>query len=269
MAKKLITRRSFIIGGSAVVTYLLWGQFSIAVRKYTIEILNLPQEYEGFTILHLSDLHSKWFGDGQKYLLQTINKEHFDLIAITGDLVNKTNPKMEPGLELIKGLKDKPVFFVPGNHEWWSGYKMRKPLLSLGVHILENDSFKLKKGRRHLWITGVDDPYSGRDDLEKSLNNIDDNEPIILLAHAPEIFPKGVKSKIDLILVGHTHGGQIRLPFIGAIIVPGQSLFPKYDYGLYREEKTNMIITGGLGESSLPIRFNIRPEIVLVTLTSK
>ena len=209
MTKKLITRRSFIIGGSAVVTYLLWGEFSIAVRKYTIRISNLPQEYEGFTILHLSDLHSKWFGDEQKYLLKTINQEQFDLVAITGDLVNKTDPKLEPGLELIKGLKDKPVFFVPGNHEWWSGYKMREPLLSLGVHILENHSFKLKKGHKHLWLTGVDDPYSGRDDLEKSLTNIDDDGPIILLAHAPEIFPKGVKSKIDLILVGHTHGGQI------------------------------------------------------------
>lgn len=268
MAIKLITRRNFIIGGGALLSYLFWGTASIAIRRYTIKVNNLPQEFEGFTILHLSDLHSKWFTQGQKYLLNTINKEHYDLVAITGDLVNKANPEIEPAIELIKGLKDKPVFFVPGNHEWWSGYTIKEPLLSLGVNILENDSFKLQKEGNHLWIAGVDDPYSGRDDLEKSLEKVGDEKPIILLAHAPEIFAKGVYSKIDLILVGHTHGGQIRLPFWGAIIVPGQKLFPQYDYGLYHENETRMIITGGLGESGIPIRFNIRPEIVLVTLTS-
>jgi predicted MPP superfamily phosphohydrolase len=269
MAKKHITRRNFIIGGSAFLAYLLWGTSSIAVRKYTIKISGLPREFEGLTILHLSDLHSKWFGEKQNRLLKTINKEHFDLVVITGDLVNKKDPEPEPALELIKGLRNKSIFFVPGNHEWWSGYTIREPLLSLGVNILENKSFKLTKGHSHLWITGVDDPYTGRDELDKALRNANDGQPIILLAHAPEIFPQGVNSQVELILVGHTHGGQIRLPFIGAVIVPGQKLFPQYDYGLYSEGKSKMIITGGLGESGLPIRFNIRPEIVFVTLTSK
>lgn len=269
MANKYLTRRNFIIGGSAFLLYLFWGTSSIAARKYTVRISGLPREFEGFTILHLSDLHSKWFGNNQKRLLAAINREHFDIVALTGDLVNKRNPRLEPALELIKGLKDKPVFFVPGNHEWWSGYTLREPLISLGVNILENKSVKISKGESHLWLAGVDDPYSGRDDLEKALEKVNDGGPVILLAHAPEIFQKGVNSEVDLILVGHTHGGQIRLPFIGAVIVPGQKLFPQYDYGHYSQGRCKMIINGGLGESGLPIRFNIRPEIVFVTLTSQ
>jgi len=265
---KLISRRTFLIGSIGLAAYLLFEEFTIAVTKYTVIISNLPSKFEGFNILHISDLHSKWFGHKQDYLLETINKHKFDIVTITGDLVNKRNPKMEPGLSLIEGLKEKPIFFVPGNHEWWSGYTIKEPLESLGVHILENKSFKFSKGNSHIWISGVDDPYLGKDDLDKCLLPIDDNEPNVLLAHAPNIFNKAIISKIPLVLVGHTHGGQVRLPLIGAIVAPGQGLFPKYDYGLYKSENTNMIINGGLGESVLPIRFNVRPEIGFVTLTS-
>lgn len=268
MAGKLISRRTFLIGSFGLAAYLLFEEFTIEVRKYTILIPNLPREFEGFNILHISDLHSKWLGHKQDYLLETINKYKFDIVAITGDLVDKRDPKMEPGLTLVEGLKKKPIFFVPGNHEWWSGYNVKEPLESLNVYILENTSFKFSKGDSHIWISGVDDPYLDRDDLDKCLLAIDDTEPTVLLAHAPNIFNKAIISKIPLVLVGHTHGGQVRLPLIGAIVAPGQGLFPKYDYGLYKSGNTNMVINGGLGESVLPIRFNMRPEIVLVTLTS-
>ena len=265
---KLFSRRTFLMGSVGLAAYLLFEEFTIAVKKYNVIIPNLPREFEGFKILHISDLHSKWFGDKQDYLLETINEHKFDIVAITGDIVNKRDPKVEPGLSLIEGLRDKPIFFVPGNHEWWSGYTIKEPLESLGVQILENKSFKFSKGNSHIWISGVDDPYLGKDDLYQCLSQIDDNQPNILLAHAPNIFDKASMSKIPLVLVGHTHGGQIRLPFIGAIVAPGQGLFPKYDYGLFNSENTNMIINGGLGESLLPIRFNIQSEIVFVSLTS-
>ncbi len=265
---KLFSRRTFLMGSVGLAAYLLFEEFTLAVKKYNVIIPNLPREFEGFNILHISDLHSKWFGDKQEYLLETINEHKFDIVAITGDLVNKRDPKVEPGLSLIEGLRDKPIFFVPGNHEWWSGYTIKEPLEALGVNILENKSFKFSKENSHIWISGVDDPYLGKDDLYQSLSQVDDNEPNILLAHAPNIFDKASMLKIPLVLVGHTHGGQIRLPFIGAIVAPGQGLFPKYDYGLFNSENTNMIINGGLGESVLPIRFNIRSEIVFVSLTS-
>lgn len=269
-----ISRRNFITGGALAVggmavaaAYSFIEPQWIKVRKYTVPVQNLPAAFEGFTILHLSDLHDKQFGKEQVELLGLIRQQKYDIIAITGDLVDKRNPRLEPGLELIRGLKDKPVYFVPGNHEWWSGYEMRDMLVRLGVRVLENRAEKLSFGQDHIWLLGVDDPYLGKDDLQAALKETGGEAgPKVLLAHAPEIFQTAVKEKVDIVLVGHTHGGQIRIPVVGAVVVPGQGLLPKFDYGLYTGGVTRMLITGGLGESVLPIRFNMPPEIVLVTL---
>jgi len=268
LGAKLLSRRSFILGGIATLSYLYFDLHSIAVKRYTIVISKLPIEFQGFTILHLTDLHSKEYGESQRYLIELINRQNFDAVAITGDLVDKSNPSMEPAISLVKGLQSKPVFFVPGNHEWWTNYQIKSPLKDLGVHILENGHFRYNIEKSHIWIMGVDDPFLGRDQLDMALKDVSDSVPKVLLAHAPNIFPKAIKDNIDLVLVGHTHGGQVRLPLVGAVIAPGQGLFPELDYGLFTSGSTNMIINGGLGESVLPIRFYNRPEIVLVTLVS-
>lgn len=268
LGAKLLSRRSFILGGIATLSYLYFDLHSIAVKRYTITITKLPIEFQGFTILHLTDLHSKEYGDGQRNLLELINRLHFNVVAITGDLVDRGSPSTEPAIALVKGLHPKPVFFVPGNHEWWTNYQIKSPLEDNGVRILENGSFKYARGNSHLWIIGVDDPYLGRDKLDKALSGIVDSVPKVLLAHAPNIFSEAVESNLDLVLVGHTHGGQVRLPLVGAVIAPGQGLFPELDYGQLTSGTTNMIINGGLGESVLPIRFYNRPEIVLVTLVT-
>ncbi|WP_006719167.1 metallophosphoesterase [Desulfitobacterium metallireducens] len=263
-----MSRRAFIVGGIATLSYLYFDLHSIAVKRYTIAVSRLPSDFRGFTILHLTDLHNKEYGEGQRHLLELINRLHFDAVAITGDLVDKSSPNIEPAIALVKGLQSKPIFFVPGNHEWWTNFQIKSPLEDHGVRILENGSFKYARGNFHLWIIGVDDPYLGRDKLDKALSGIVDSVPKVLLAHAPNIFSKAVESNLDLILVGHTHGGQVRLPLVGAVIAPGQGLFPKLDYGQFTSGTTNMIINGGLGESVLPIRFYNRPEIVLVTLVT-
>lgn len=266
MPRKFLSRRAFIIGTIGTMSYLYFGYKSVAVKHYTIQITNLPDEFNSFTILHLSDLHSKEYGSNQSSLLKLIRCEKFDMVALTGDFIDKRNPQVEPLNSLITGLVDKPIFFVPGNHEWSTQYYMRDNLVSQGVKVLDNNAIKYEKGKSHIWIVGVDDPYLGRDQLEKAMIDIADDCPKILLAHAPNIFNKAITSKIDLTLVGHTHGGQIRLPFIGAIVAPGQGLFPEYDYGLFKSGTGSMIINGGLGESVLPIRFYNRPEIVFIKL---
>ncbi|TGE38879.1 metallophosphoesterase [Desulfosporosinus fructosivorans] len=268
MGAKFLSRRAFILGGIATLSYLCFDIHSIAVKRYTIAISKLPTEFQGFTILHLTDLHSKDYGDAQKHLIELINRQQFDAVAITGDLVDKSNSIMEPAIALVKGLQSKPVFFVPGNHEWWTNYQIKSPLEDHGVHILENRHFKYHIGSSHIWIMGVDDPYLGRDKLNMALADVTDSMPKVLLAHAPNIFSKAVEANADLVLVGHTHGGQVRLPLIGAVVAPGEGLFPEFDYGQFTSGSTNMIINGGLGESVLPIRFYNRPEIVLVTLVS-
>lgn len=266
--KRLISRRTFIIGGIGLLSYLYLDLHWINIKKYTIAINNLPKDFEGFTILHLTDLHSKEYGNKQDKLLETINRQSFDIVAITGDFIDKHNPDVEPTLSLVRGLSSKSIFFVPGNHEWSHEFRNKSELETHGVEILENKGQKYSKGNSYIWIVGVDDPSLRRDKLNQALDSITDSQPRILLAHAPNIFMPAAKSNIDVVLVGHTHGGQVRLPIVGAIVAPGQGLFPKYDYGQFASGSTNMIINCGLGESVLPIRFYNRPEIVLVKLVS-
>ncbi|WP_019849740.1 metallophosphoesterase [Desulfitobacterium sp. PCE1] len=268
MANKRISRRTFIIGGIGLLSYLYFNVHSVAVKHYTIVINDLPKEFEGFTILHLTDLHAKKYGDKQDKLINMINRQKFDMVAMTGDFIDKDNPDVEPTLDLIRGLESKPIFFVPGNHEWRHDFRIKPILEGHGVKILDNRNYKCAKGNSYLWIAGVDDPYLHRDELDQALHGIADSQPKVLLAHAPNIFMSAAESDIELVLVGHTHGGQVRLPIIGAIVAPGQGLFPKYDYGHFTTGSTNMIINGGLGESALPLRFCSRPEIVLVKLVS-
>ncbi|EHL09130.1 Ser/Thr phosphatase family protein [Desulfitobacterium hafniense DP7] len=267
-AQKGISRRTFIIGGIGLLSYLYFNVHSLAVKHYTVAINGLPQEFEGFTILHLTDLHAKKYGDRQDKLIRLINRQNFDMVAMTGDFIDKDNPDLEPTLELIQGLAAKPIFFVPGNHEWRYDFSIKSSLEEHGVKILDNKNAELARGDARLWIAGVDDPYLHRDKLEEALHGIADAQPKLLLAHAPNIFKPAAESGVELVLVGHTHGGQVRLPLIGAIVAPGQGLFPQYDYGHFTAGSTNMIVNGGLGESTLPLRFCSRPEIVLVKLVS-
>jgi predicted MPP superfamily phosphohydrolase len=266
MRGKPISRRSFILGGLGAAGYLYYEYKAIAVQRYTVPIMNLPAEFEGFTILHLSDLHNKEYGFEQRYLVDLIRREQFDIIALTGDFIDRRNPQVEPIQFLLEGISDKPVFFVPGNHERATHFFIQDMLTNLGVTILNNDTYSFVKGQRHLWLLGVDDPYQGNAKLDKALARVTDNSPKILLAHAPRIFADAVAANIDLTLVGHTHGGQVRVPFLGAIVAPGQGFLPKYDYGHFQSENSHLIISGGLGESMLPIRVMNRPEIVLVSL---
>ena len=268
MDNKRISRRAFFLGGIGLAAYLYYDLHSIAIKHYTIVINNLPEEFEGFTILHLTDLHAKQYGDKQEKLLTIINRQSFDMVAITGDVMDKNNPDAEPALSLVRGLSSKPIFFVPGNHEWWHDFSIKPLLEDYGVKILENKKYKYSKGNSYIWIAGVDDPYLRRDNLDEALDGLADSQPRVLLAHAPNIFPTAAMSNIQLVLAGHTHGGQVRLPLVGALVAPGQGFFPKYDYGQFTSGSTNMIVNGGLGESVLPIRFYNRPEIVLVKMVS-
>lgn len=265
---KKISRRAFIIGGIGFLSYLYFNISSVVIKSYTIVLKDLPREFEGYTILHLTDLHAKRYGDKQVKLLEIINRQKFDMVAMTGDFIDKQNPDLEPTLDLIQGLGSKPIFFVPGNHEWRHAFSTKPLLREYGVKVLDNKNFKISRGDSHIWLVGTDDPYLQKDRLEEALSEINDSQPRILLAHAPNIFKKAALHNIGLVLVGHTHGGQVRLPLIGAIIAPGQGFFPEYDYGQFTMGSTNMIINGGLGESLLPLRFCSRPEIVIVKLVS-
>ncbi|MBQ2921632.1 MAG: metallophosphoesterase, partial [Tyzzerella sp.] len=144
------------------------------------------------------------------------------------------------------------------------------------VIILEDKCIGLDKSEETISLLGVNDPSFQTDYLfgdsetvmQSKLQEIINEEDTytILLSHRPELFEVYTESKVDLVLSGHAHGGQFRLPFVGGLVAPNQGLFPKYDAGLYTEENTNMIVSKGIGNSILPFRFNNRPEVILIEL---
>ena len=172
-----------------------------------------------------------------------------------------------------------PVYYVTGNHEAnLSQYdRLRDGLEAVGVSVLDDRAVELERNGEKITLIGLSDPdFIMKGDMfgevpamiNTKLENLTDtdNSYTILLSHRPELFENYVINGIDLILSGHTHGGQFRLPFVGGLIAPNQGLFPKYDAGLYIDGSTHMVVSRGIGNSIIPIRFNNRPEIVLVEL---
>lgn len=254
--------------------YLYRERFTVAVTRYRIPIARLPREFDGFTILQLSDLHDKEFGSGGSELLDLLVGETFHMVALTGDLVLGPKYRLTPALDLVDALRGIPVFSVSGNHDWgesgrdWGlGERIKRELSSTGAQVLTNEAVPLERDGSRIWVVGVDDPVTGKDRLERALSVVPKEDPILLLAHSPQLFPHAVQHGVALLLAGHTHGGQIRFPLVGAPFVPRMGFFPRFDYGWYQSGSTSMVVNGGLGESWLPVRLNIRPEVTLITVT--
>lgn len=265
----------FILVASA---YIYIQNNWLQVTKLAVGIENLPVDFEGFKILHLADLHGKWFGAEQGKIIAKVKSKEPDVIVFTGDLIDASACEAAPGLNLLSGLTDfAPVYFVTGNHEWWSGcYRdsLKPDILNTGVEILSDSFVLLRHNSGEIILTGVDDPDKKRAngaDFSFVLDNLAAGTPEdsvkILLTHRPERF-KDYHS-FDLVFAGHTHGGQIRLPFIGGLAAPHQGFFPRYTAGLYEVEETKMVVTRGLGNSIIPVRINNRPDIVSVVLERK
>ena len=275
MKKKWLIRLGLIL----FLIWMIWGNLSIATTYFTISNNRVPDEFDGFKIAHLSDIHDK---DIRRALQQSLENESLDIIVITGDLIDSKNPDIEQAVDLVKYLQTiAPVYFVTGNHEAWSGVynRLEKKLIETGVHVLANERILIKQGNESILLMGVQDPSFDIESnllseesalIEGTLQTLTEDSAAysILLSHRPELFDVYVRHQIDLVFSGHAHGGQFRLPFIGGLIAPDQGLFPTYTSGIYEEEKTQMVVSRGLGNSIIPIRFNNRAEIVLIELQS-
>jgi len=157
---------------------------------------------------------------------------------------------------------------------------LKARLEEAGIIVLEDEAISLEQGGETISLIGLADPdFTVKGDMfgetpamvSAKLKNLNDGEGkyTIMLSHRPELFETYVNCGIDLVFAGHAHGGQFRLPFIGGVIAPNQDLFPKYDAGLYTDGGTNMVVSRGIGNSIIPLRFNNRPEIVLVELNAE
>lgn len=256
----------------------IWGNTALELNTYTIESEKLPKSFDGYKIAHVSDLHNNEMGEHNENLIAMLKDSSPDIIAITGDIVDSRNTDIEIALQFAnEAEKIAPCYYITGNHEARvSEYEsLKKGLIEIGVTVLEDKSISLEKSGEDITLMGVDDPsfitdYLLVDDgevMQDKLSELKSEDSYtILLSHRPELFKIYAENDIDLVLSGHAHGGQFRLPFVDGLYAPHQGLFPKYDSGLYTEENTNMIVSRGIGNSLFPFRFNNRPEVILVKL---
>lgn len=281
MRKSKFSRLMIALAASVItVIWVIMGNSHVGVTRYTVESNKIPATFDHFKIAVISDLHNAELGTDNSRLMKLIEFEAPDMIAVTGDLIDSNRTDIRIAEEFIDQIVDiAPCYYVTGNHEAWirSQYQeLEDTLLYKGVIILHDETVKLVKDDESIQIAGLDDPaFSGdatTDDEELLRSRLKDMEIddsfCILLSHRPELFDAYASMDIDLVLSGHAHGGQFRLPFIGGVVAPDQGFFPKYDAGKYTENDTSMIVSKGLGNSIIPIRFNNDPELVIVELSS-
>ncbi len=245
------------------------------VRK-EIPLKRWPSRLDGFTIALLSDFHyDPVFSEHPiRSSIGTVNALHPDLIALTGDFV--TAPEFgelsegaaaaEPCADLLGQLKAPyGSWAVLGNHDLASDPKrVGKALVEKGIPVLTNRAVPIESDGGRFWLSGVDDIMDGNPDLDSALRGIPPTEATILLAHEPDYADHVAGYPVDLQLSGHTHGGQVRIPFIRPLFMPefGQ----KYILGVYQIRNLTLYTTAGIGTVRLPVRFNCPPEITLLTL---
>ena len=269
---------------AAFSIWVYWGNTSIQTTKISINSEKIPTSFNGFRIVQVSDLHNAEFGENQSKLLQTVKNISPDMIAVTGDLIDSSHTDVEKAMDFINGaVKIAPVYYVTGNHEAWTDKyaKLKEQMTKSGVIILSDQGITIKRDGSLIRLLGLNDPdftikhdMFGEDaamintklkDMQKQSEN---GEYTILLSHRPELFDVYVDNSIDLVLSGHAHGGQIRLPFLGGLVAPNQGFFPKYTAGVYEKKQTKMVVSRGLGNSIAPVRINNCPELVVITLSS-
>lgn len=278
-AKKRTVLLAVCIALILLIVWTVWGNTALEVNTYTIASNWLPESFSGFRIAQVSDLHNAEMGDGNEKLLAMLREAEPDIIVITGDLVDSYHTDIDIALRFAEeAIKIAPCYYVTGNHEARiSEYgDLKDGLEAAGVIVLENERIELEQDGEVISLLGVSDPSIQTDYLMGDSASVmsgtlqeltaEDDAYAILLSHRPELFDTYVKSGVDLVFSGHAHGGQFRLPFIGGLVAPNQGLFPEYDAGLFTEGNTTMVVSKGVGNSIIPVRFNNRPEIIVVVL---
>lgn len=276
---KTITK---LLGTAALTGYLYHSGTQLQITHYLAVSPKIPDVFDGFKILQLSDLHGKCFGEQNEKLLDAVRKEKPDIIVMTGDMVNRSDQHFDSFLQLARSLAARySVYYIVGNHEQRLSTRNKKLLLreltSAGVHVLDNEKTELTKGSGTITLYGLwcSLNYYKFDEAAKkhhyNKNVVEDalgaceNGYQILLAHNPLFFPAYANWGADLTLCGHVHGGTVRLPLIGGLLSPERTFFPRYSEGEYHYKGKQMIVSRGLGD----IRVCNPPEIPVITLFKK
>lgn len=241
---------------------------NIQVKNNDFSIPDLAKSFHGFTLLHLSDLHIDMYEPASQALLDTISALDYDVCVMTGDYRAKTYGEVEQsmlGMERVAQAIDKPVYGVLGNHD---SITMVPSLESYGIQMLLNESVAIERGSDKIHICGVDDAHYFRvENIQKTAETVSDDSPSIMLSHTPEIYRQVAHAGFDIMLSGHTHGGQICLP--GGIPITLDSRCPRYlGKGAWQYNKMLGYTSVGSGTSIVNVRYNCLPEVTLHRLVA-
>ncbi len=241
-----------------------------------IQLRRWPSRMDGFTIALLSDFHyDPYFSvHPVRAAIGMVNALHPAMIVLTGDFVSvpdfgdpeKGADSAEPCAQLLRQMQAPyGLWAVMGNHDVFTNSdRVIAALHAVGIKVLANQSTPIESNGARFWLSGIDDVLGGGADLEASLRAIPSGEPTILLAHEPDFADRASRYPVDLQLSGHSHGGQVRLPFVRPLYLP--DLARKYIWGLYKIGNLTLYTNPGLGTVEVPIRLNCPPEVTLLTL---
>ncbi|MBI3158809.1 MAG: metallophosphoesterase [Chloroflexi bacterium] len=281
-----LSRREFLrLGLTTSLTSLFGGAASVAygfnlepdwihVNPMTLRLPRLPRAFEGLRLAHLTDLHADDWMTAERlaHIVDLVNDQRPDAVVLTGDYVTGVQALEQRLAELETQLArlaaPDGVFAVLGNHDHWTDARaIRQMLEAAGVRELRNRAHRLGRAGQSLYLCGVDDYWERHADLGKVMEGLPPEACAILLAHEPDFADESAAAgRFDLQLSGHSHGGQVALPFVGPIVVPTYA--EKYPSGLYRVGQMWQYTNRGLGMVEPRVRFNCRPEIAILTLQS-
>lgn len=275
-ALALAVLAALLLAGNAWANARVWN------ARVEIRDEKIPAAFDGFILCQVSDVHNEARGEGNAALLRALREAAPDLICITGDFLDSRRTDLDFALELAGQLAEiAPAVYVTGNHE--ARLKdlsaLEAGLAARGVQVLRDGWMPLARGGEEIALLGLDDPgfaagedwtlAEGLDQTQARLSALlaqAGDRFSLVLSHRPELLPAYAEAGADLVLSGHAHGGQVRLPGIGGLFAPGQGILPRLTSGVYARGETRLVVSRGLGNSAFPLRVFNPPEIVTVTL---
>ena len=280
--KKYIKPAIVLLIVIALLLFCSYQNRHLETTYYTYKAEQFGADLEEYRIVQISDLHNAKFGKHNQKLVDRVRECEPDMIVLTGDLVDSNHTNVDRAVQFVDEIvKICPVYYVTGNHEYWlekSEYdELMDGLASAGAVILDDQVVEISRGDAKFRLVGLDDKNLADGTLGTLLNN-DQNvahedsekkEFTVVLAHEPQYLARYAGTGVDLVLSGHAHGGQFRLPFVGGIVAPDQGFLPEYTAGEYYMNGTEMIVSRGLGNSVIPVRLFNYPQIVCVELVGK
>jgi predicted MPP superfamily phosphohydrolase len=240
----------------------------ISIEETKIRLARLPKELDGFRIVHLSDIHHSPFTSLEHItrVVEVANDLKPDMFVLTGDYVSHDQDFAAPVANALGELRaDFGTHACLGNHDHWTNAELVTHLLrGEGINVLINEGQRLHLRDASFWLAGVDDLMVGKTDVRAALNGSADYELKLLLAHNPQVLRRATRAGIDLVLSGHTHGGQVKLRDTEKKIFPRRKL----SSGLHRRKNTQIYITRGIGTVVVPVRYQCPPEVSVLELRS-